>query len=92
MAAWNRIEAATQYRVEYRKKVPDPMAPLPPDYDALIDEACVYAKMASASLSVGFDALAILAYLERIQRMREEDANESVKQYMDGSRDEPGDA
>lgn len=49
-----RMEAATKYRLDYRKKITDIEHPLPPDYHALVAEAQVFATMANTDTAVAF--------------------------------------
>ena len=74
MAAWNRVEQATKYREEFReaeskRSIKDYRSPLPPEYDALMAEADVFARL--ATVSDPWIGLAAMEHLERIEEARE---------------------
>ena len=66
MAAWNRVEQATKFREQFRKfNMQDPLLELPPEYDALMAEADVFARL--ATVSDPWIGLAAMGYLEEIE-------------------------
>lgn len=88
LAAWNRIEAATQLRDDYRRgegpfkgshDVVEFMEPLPPDYHALMGEAAVFAELAKAEPRIGIDAHDWLDRMYEENEARKEQINEFMK-------------
>ena len=90
MAAWNRVDQATNLRSEFRKfNMQDPLLELPPEYNALMAEADVFARL--ATVTDPWIGLAAMGYLEEIEEAREaeeEMRNEMFKDFVAKRRDE----
>ena len=88
MAAWNRIDAATKLRMDFRKEVIRYGDPLPPDYDALMREAEAFASL---TMIDGSAAALAFAWLEE-QRQEAEDRDRTIQEFLEAETKEDGKA